>query len=312
MAKSVIDILTQACAVQQHRRHGVFVICCLMVHCRSPLGAWKHAHRSYLRGFSAYPHIFPGVDLPPPPPPPISFGVEFPVPHFRSKWVDLCDDEEKNLDTLEKDRPLGVVTYLVDAPLPAKDISLPITLCLSFLLEPSSATTPSVSTDDDITGDYLELPSTNGVILEQPSTNGENNILELPSTNGENILQALHDMKHELKVALEIERAAGKKSFKEAIGDLAVFKDEITDKIMAVVVDMLPTPAAIVRTEDDEVLAGPLDGSREMLVDGDCGKEQRAEEGHWDIDSIGNILQGIHTLRIYCFPMNWCTVTSLG
>ena len=31
---------------------------------------------------------------------------------------------------LEKCRPIGVVTFLVDAPLTAKDISLPITLCL--------------------------------------------------------------------------------------------------------------------------------------------------------------------------------------
>ena len=144
VAKSVIDILTQACAGLQHRRHGVFAICCLMVHCRSPLGAWKHAQRNYLRGYSAYPPIFPGVDLPPPPPPPLSFGIEFPVPHVRSKWVDLCDEEEKNLDSLEKVRPQEVVNFLVDAPMPAKDISIPRTIFLSMLLEPSAATTPCV------------------------------------------------------------------------------------------------------------------------------------------------------------------------
>ena len=97
-----------------------------------PAGCWKHAQRNYLRGYFAYPLIFPGVDLPPPPPPPISFGVEFPVPHIRSKWVDLCDEEEKSLDTLENARPHGVVTFLVDAPLPAKDISFPITFSSLF------------------------------------------------------------------------------------------------------------------------------------------------------------------------------------
>ena len=107
---------------------------------------------------------------------------------------------------------------------------------------------------------------------------------------------------------------------------------------MAVVVDMLPTPAAIVRTVDDEEnVAGarrgstfcPLnrtcfkpgpDASRETpcgaspagpLVD---GKEQRAKEEQVlpiDIDTIGNIIQGMQCLRIYCFPkttpFNWNT-----
>ena len=44
---------------------------------------------------------------------------------------------------LEKCRPIGVVTFLVDAPLTAKDVSLPITLCLSDLLEQSAAKTPA-------------------------------------------------------------------------------------------------------------------------------------------------------------------------
>ena len=342
-----------------------------MVHCRTPFGAWKHANRSYKRGYATRPPGFFGGDLLPPPAPPISFGEEF-SGNRHSDWNVLCDEEEWG--TLERNCPTeticptGAVTdYLewLDAPITAKDISWPKVLCLIDLLdqesaEPESETVaakPLASLED-----FLELPSTNGDIgqvleeltvlpsqqppldphqlsfaerrqmfspvvastLEAEEQHCNSNIgksaygCDLPGrallrpieenpididSIGENILQALHDVKHELKVALEIERAAGKKSFEEAIGNLAVFKDEITDKIMAIVVDMLPTPAAIVRTEDDEVLAGPLDGSREMLDDGDSGKEQRAEEGHWDIDSIGNILQGIHSLRIYCFPI---------
>ena len=163
----------------------------------------------------------------------------------------------------------------------------------------------------------MEQPSTNGVILELPSTNGEMNILELPSTNGEKILQALHDIKQDMKIVLEIERAATKKSFEEQIGDLAGFKEEIKDRVMAEVVDLLPTPAAVV-----DILPAPLDDSGWTIIDGVWRKEQRAKEAqvlpsdeqlvpteenqgqdpHYDIDNIGNILQGSQLLRIYCFP----------
>ena len=81
-----------------------------------------------------------GVELPPPPPPPLpfSFGEEFPVPRIRSRWIALCDEEENCLDIVEKARLPGVVPFLVDAPLPAKNISLPSPLCLSLLLEPNA------------------------------------------------------------------------------------------------------------------------------------------------------------------------------
>ena len=92
---------------------------------------------------------------------------------------------------------------------------------------------------------------------------------------------------------------------------LAALKEEITDIVMADVVDLLPTTAAIV-SSSDVVLAAPMAGSRWTVVDGVWGKEQRAkEEEHpivqnptvdLDIDTIGNILQCIHSLRIYCFP----------
>ena len=119
------------------------MFCCIMVHCRSKLGAWKHAQRSFLRGYAAAPPDFPGDVLPPPPPPPFFPSVEASVPQVR--WADLCEEEDDNL---------------VDVPLTAKDISIPRTLSISALLDPSSAPTPSVSTQEDFTG--LELPSING------------------------------------------------------------------------------------------------------------------------------------------------------
>ena len=67
------------------------------------------------------------------------------------------------------------MAFLVDAPMTAKDISLPTILCLSILLEQNATKTPSVSTEskeDFIAGDFLDQPSTSGIILEQPSTNG--------------------------------------------------------------------------------------------------------------------------------------------
>ena len=90
--------------------------------------------------------------------------------------IDLYDEDENGHDSLEKARPPGVVSFLVDAPMTAKDISLPTTLCLSILVEQNATKTPSVSTDskeDSITGDVLDQPSTNGIILELPSTNGD-------------------------------------------------------------------------------------------------------------------------------------------
>ena len=58
-------VLCQACAAAEFRRHGVSSICILtvfvsMVHRRSALGAWKHAQRSYDRGYLAHPPVFFG------------------------------------------------------------------------------------------------------------------------------------------------------------------------------------------------------------------------------------------------------------
>ena len=151
-----------------------------MVHCRTPFGAWKHANRSYKRGYAARPPGFFGGDLLPPPAPPFSFGDEFSgIRH--SDWNVLCDESEERgtlerncptetfcpsgavtdylelLDvpiavkdvSLEKARPTGEVSFFVDAPMTAKDISLPTILCLSFLLEQNATKTPSVSTESN-------------------------------------------------------------------------------------------------------------------------------------------------------------------
>ena len=72
------------------------MICCIMVHCRSELGAWRHAQRSYQRGYSAAPPVFPGDLLPPPPPPPFFPSVEVAGPRVR--WADLCEEEEAPLE----------------------------------------------------------------------------------------------------------------------------------------------------------------------------------------------------------------------
>ena len=45
-----------------------------MPHCRSAGGAWKHAQKSYLRGYLPRPPAYLGVEMPPPPP--ISIGDE--------------------------------------------------------------------------------------------------------------------------------------------------------------------------------------------------------------------------------------------
>ena len=97
-----------------------------------------------------------------------------------------------------------------------------------------------------------------------------------------------------MKIALGIERAAIKKSFEEQIGDSAGFKEEIKDRVMAAVVDLLPTPAAVV-----DILAAPLNGSGWSISDGVWRKEQRAKEAQvlpldedpqLDLDTIVNIL----------------------
>ena len=140
-----------------------------MVHCRTPFGAWKHANRSYKRGYATRPPGFFGGDLLPPPAPPFSFGVEF-SGNRHSDWNVLGDESEewgtleRNCPTekmgavtaylellevpiavkdlsLEKARTTGAVSFFVDAPLTAKDISIPTTLCLSILLEHNATKT---------------------------------------------------------------------------------------------------------------------------------------------------------------------------
>ena len=88
----------------------------------------------------ARPPVFYDVELLPPPPPPVFYGVELPGTRIGLDWNELCDESEDMLETLENDCPPGVVTFFVDAPLAAKDISLPKARCLSVLLEPEEET----------------------------------------------------------------------------------------------------------------------------------------------------------------------------
>jgi len=123
------------------------------------MGSWKHAQRSYLRGYLSRPPVAIGVELPLPPPPPVFLGVELPGPRVRSRWVDLCEEEDELMDTLVFVRPTGLETYLVDAPLTVKDISWPKTICLSVLLDSEAEKTPGLSNIDIIIGIILEQPS---------------------------------------------------------------------------------------------------------------------------------------------------------
>ena len=54
------------------------------------------------------------------------YGVELNRPQVRRDWNDYSDDEL--VEKIETDCPKGVVTFLVDAPLANKDISLPKTI----------------------------------------------------------------------------------------------------------------------------------------------------------------------------------------
>ena len=132
-----------------------------------------------MRGYLSRPPVAFGAYLPPPPPPhiPVSFGDVFPTPLTRTKWYDLCDEEESGRGTPQKVRPPGVVSFLVDAPMPAKDTSRPTAICLFLRVGPKSAESPSVSPEPKeftYTDVFLERPSTNGIIMDQPSINGGN------------------------------------------------------------------------------------------------------------------------------------------
>ena len=150
-------------------------------------------------------------------------------------WNDSCDENEGILETLEKDCPPGAVTYLVDAPLVAKDISLPKVLCLTLLLE---------SEADIIAGILLEPPSTNGyadcVMEEKSKTTPEVFFASQPiQPKGEDKLQS---QLHDLKVTLSNARA----EFKRAI---AVLQEEMVDRISSDVIEkfsnVVPTSAEV-------------------------------------------------------------------
>ena len=145
-----------------------------MVHRRSAMGAWKHAQRSFLRGYRLCPPVFTGVELPPPPPPPVFLGVEKPGPRNRH-WDDFWEEEDEDLHIGKADCQAGFVAFLVDAPLTAKDISLPKRLCLSALLEPDlldsvAVSSPIASCDTEtrtVEKDVLETFSLSSSVYEE-------------------------------------------------------------------------------------------------------------------------------------------------
>ena len=103
-----------------------------MVHCRSAMGAWRHAQRSYMRGYLSRPPVFISVEMPPPPAPPVFYGVELPEPRVRLHWDEFLEEEEDELH-VGKDADVEVPLSFVDAPLSDKDVSLPWSLCLDEL-----------------------------------------------------------------------------------------------------------------------------------------------------------------------------------
>ena len=122
-----------------------------MVHCRSPLGAWKHTNRSFERGYLSRPPLAFGVEILPPPAPPMFFGVEKTGRPKRSvNWCDMSDD------ILETSCPLGEVCLLLDAPVSAKDFSQPKVLCLFELVEPDEKEEKVVAEDIIITAGHGE------------------------------------------------------------------------------------------------------------------------------------------------------------
>ena len=89
--------LTVFVSVVVHQRVGLD-----MVHCRSAFGKWKHAMKSWERGFGRRPSG--ACPLPPPPPPPFC-GEEKLEPtqatacnigfcNIKRRWEDIGDSEE--------------------------------------------------------------------------------------------------------------------------------------------------------------------------------------------------------------------------
>ena len=88
-------------------------------------------------------------------------------------WNDSCDESEDILEILEKDLPPGAVTCFVDAPLLAKDISLPKALCITLLLEPKAGCTRrgySAESPPPRAGDFCGRETFFGSLLQPSST----------------------------------------------------------------------------------------------------------------------------------------------
>ena len=148
------------------RRHGVVAAFCLtffvsvivhqrveldMVHCRSTFGKWKHAMKSWERGFGRRPSG--ACPLPPPPPPPFCGVVNLQptqatacnigIGYIKRRWEDISDSEDYDVDVALSQAHVSTQTEFapllrfVDAPTSDNDVSLPRILCLDLLCVPA-------------------------------------------------------------------------------------------------------------------------------------------------------------------------------
>ena len=287
-----------------------------MVHCRSVMGAWRHAHRSYLRGFLSRPPVFSGVEMPPPPPPPVFYGVELPEPRVHLHWDDFLLEEE---DDWHIGKDVGVVAFLVDAPLTAKDVSLPNFLCLSVLLVPdlldAVAVSPLVACDTEtrtVEKDVLlsSLPTGCNPIVQNPTVGCGNPIVQNP-TFGETfslsscvyeernaaLLSELRDVK--TLVASLWADAADMRSDADAVfqkmrSGLEVDVVNLTEACLSAAV---AKSAEFFATEIQDCHRGPP--LKDLFAPPCAPPCVDSLEGF----SIDEVFLGLQSLRVYCFPL---------
>ena len=251
-----------------------------MVHCRSAMGAWKHAQRSYQRGYLSRPPVFVSVEMPPPPPPPVFYGVELPGPRVRLHWDDLLLDEEDDWH-IGKDAVVAEPLALVDAPLSDKDVSLPRSLCLDVLCATNVPSTPQVSQST------CDTEGRNEAILKELK---QLKILLASMQSDSNCLRAEFDCctesAAELKRTLKSDMAglseacylAVEKCFGSATENcnVSAFEDTaIEDTVI----------------EEEEIGDGPKH---------ECPNAAELEDFDYTVDEV---YLGLQSLRVFCFPL---------
>ena len=252
-----------------------------MVHCRSALGAWNHAQRSFRRGFLARPPVPSDLVhclefLPPPPPPPVC-GAE--LAKKRYHW-DNCLVEQEN------DCPSGVVSFLVDAPLSAKDVSLPKILCLSVLLEPDLLDPVAVSSPVAISD-----TETSTVEKDVPET------FSLPSSVYEERNAALLSELRDVKILV----ASMRLDAEAEVGNLKAEIQEMRLGLEAEVVNLSEaclSSAAALSADCFETAMGPF-----LEVTKDCAMFAPPCVDGYEGFSVDDVFLGLQSLRVYCFPL---------